>query len=142
LARHAASAPFATTRKRLMSAVVSTAMSLVAVALVVGVFRGFHTSLDMLMGAAVVLMPSVWVAASLTSGGSVISPIWMGLARYSLAAVGFATVFALRPQSGPVAVLAGSALALLLPPLMVVWHQRRLDRTRDSDESAQETRGP
>ena len=125
-----------------MSAVVSTAMSLVAVALVVGVFRGFHTSLDMLMGAAVVLVPSAWVAASLTSGRSVISPIWMGLARYSLAAVGFAMVFALRPQSGPVAVLAGSALALLLPPLMVVWHQRRLDRTRDSDESAQETRGP
>ena len=53
------------------------------------------------MGAAVILVPSVWVAASLTSGRSVISPIWMGLARYSLAAVGFAMVFALRPESEP-----------------------------------------
>ena len=133
MARHVASAPFATTRKRLMSAVVITAMCLMGVAVVAGVFWGFQTSLDMLMGAAVILVPSVWVAASLTSGRSVMSPIWMGLARYSLAAVGFAMVFALRPESGPVAVLAGSALALLLPPLMVVWQQRRLDRTRDTD---------
>jgi len=113
-----------------MSAVVITAMCLMGVAVVAGVFWGFQTSLDMLMGAAVILVPSVWVAASLTSGRSVMSPIWMGLARYSLAAVGFAMVFALRPESGPVAVLAGSALALLLPPLMVVWQQRRLDRRR------------
>lgn len=133
MARHVASAPFATTRKRLMSAVVTTAMLLTGVALVAGVFRDFQMSLDMLMGAAVILVPSVWVAVSLTSGRSVISPIWMGLARYSLATVGFAMVFALRPQSSPVAVLAGSALALLLPPLMVVWQQRRLDRTRDTD---------
>ena len=133
MARHVASAPFATTRKRLMSAVVTTAMLLTGVAVVAGVFRDFQMSLDMLMGAAVILVPSVWVAVSLTSGRSVISPIWMGLARYSLATVGFAMVFALRPQSSPVAVLAGSALALLLPPLMVVWHQRRLDRTRDTD---------
>tara|TARA_B100001063_G_C16764630_1_gene557909 strand:+ start:2107 stop:2508 length:402 start_codon:yes stop_codon:yes gene_type:complete len=133
LARHVASAPFATTRKRLLSAVVTTAMLLTGVAVVAGVFRDFQMSLDMLMGAAVILVPSVWVAVSLTSGRSVISPIWMGLARYSLATVGFAMVFALRPQSSPVAVLAGSALALLLPPLMVVWHQRRLDRTRDTD---------
>ena len=133
LARHVASAPFATTRKRLMSAVVTTAMLLTGVAVVAGVFRDFQMSLDMLMGAAVILVPSVWVAVSLTSGRSVISPIWMGLARYSLATAGFAMVFALRPQSSPVAVLAGSALALLLPPLMVVWQQRRLDRTRDTD---------
>ena len=133
MARHVASAPFATTRKRLMSAVVTTAMLLTGVAVVAGVFRDFQMSLDMLMGAAVILVPSVWVAVSLTSGRSVISPIWMGLARYSLATVGFAMVFALRPQSSPVAVLAGSALALLLPPLMVVWQQRRLDRTRDTD---------
>ena len=125
-----------------MSAVAATAMFLAGVAMVAGVFQGFHTSLDMLMGAAVILVPSVWVAASLTSRRSVISPIWVGLARYSMAAVGFAMVFALRPESGPVAVLAGSALALLLPPFMLVWHQRRLDRTRDTDERAQETRGP
>ena len=116
-----------------MSAVVTTSMLLTGVAVVAGVFRDFQMSLDMLMGAAVILVPSVWVAVSLTSGRSVISPIWMGLARYSLATVGFAMVFALRPQSSPVAVLAGSALALLLPPLMVVWQQRRLDRTRDTD---------
>ena len=116
-----------------MSAVVTTAMLLAGVAVIAGVFRDFQMSLDMLMGAAVVLVPSAWVAASLTAGRSVISPIWMGLARYSLAGVGFAMVFALRPESGPVAVLAGSVLALLLPPLMVVWHQRRVDRTRDTE---------
>ena len=83
MARHVASAPFATTRKRLLSAVVTTAIFLVGVALVAGVFRGFNTSLDMLLGAAVVLLPSAWVATSLTSGRSLISPIWLGLARYS-----------------------------------------------------------
>jgi len=133
LARNATSAPFATTRKRLLGAVVTAAMYLTGVAVVAGAIWGFHTSLDMLMGAAVVLVPSAWVAASLTAGRSVISPIWMGLARYSLAGVGFAIVFALRPESGPIAVLAGSVLALLLPPLTVVWHQRRVDRTRDTE---------
>jgi hypothetical protein len=113
-----------------LSAVVTTAIFLVGVALVAGVFRGFNTSLDMLLGAAVVLLPSVWVATSLTSGRSVISPIWLGLARYSLAAAGFAILFVLRPDSGPLSVLAGSALALVLPPVVVVWHQRRHNTMR------------
>ena len=125
MARHAASGPFATTRKRLLSAVVTTAIFLVGVAVVAGVFRGLNTSLDMLLGAAVVLLPSAWVAMSLTSGRSMISPIWLGLARYSLAAAGFAVLFVLRPNSEPLSVLAGSALALVLPPIVVVWHQRR-----------------
>ena len=125
MARHVASAPFAATRKRLLSAVVTTAIFLVGVALVAGVFRGFNTSLDMLLGAAVVLLPSAWVVTSLTSGRSMISPIWLGLARYSLAAAGFAMLFVLRPGSEPLSVLAGSALALVLPPAVVVWHQRR-----------------
>jgi hypothetical protein len=72
----------------------------------------------MLLGALIVLLPSVWVALSLTSGSRVISPAWMGLARFGLAAVGFAALFAVRPDSGPMTVLAGSALALVLPP---VW---------------------
>ena len=65
------------------------------------------------------------MATSLTSGRSVISPIWLGFARYSLAAAGFAVLFVLRPDSEPLSVLAGSALALVLPPAVVVWHQRR-----------------
>ena len=125
MARHVASAPFATTRKRLLSAVVTTAIFLVGVALVAGVFRGFNTSLDMLLGAAVVLLPSAWVATSLTSGRSTISPVWLGLARYSLAAAGFAVLFALRPDSEPLSVLAGTAVAVFLPPVVVVWQQRR-----------------
>ena len=125
MARHVASAPFAITRKRLLSAVVTTAIFLVGVALVAGVFRGFSSSLDMLLGAAVVLLPSAWVATSLTSGRSLINPIWLGLARYSLAAAGFAVLFVLRPDSEPLSVLAGSALALVLPPAVVVWRQRR-----------------
>lgn len=76
----------------------------------------------MLLGALIVLLPSVWVALSLTSGSRVISPAWMGLARFGLAAVGFAALFAVRPDSGPMTVLAGSALALVLPP---VWLHRR-----------------
>jgi len=100
-------------------------MFLVGAAVVAGVFRDFNTALDMLLGAAVVLLPSAWVAMSLTSGRSVISPVWLGLARYSLAAAGFAVLFVLRPDSEPLSVLAGSALALVLPPAVVVWHQRR-----------------
>ena len=130
MARHVASAPFAVTRKRLLSAVVTTAIFLVGVALVAGVFRGFTTSLDMLLGAAVVLMPSAWVATSLTSGRSMISPIWVGFARYSLAAAGFAVLFVLRPDSEPLSVLAGSAVALAVPPAVLVWRQRRQNTKR------------
>lgn len=130
MARHVASVPFATTRKRLLSAVVTTAIFLVGVALIAGIIRGFNTSIDMLLGAAVVLLPSVWVATSLTSGRSMISPILLGLSRYSLAAAGFAVLFVLRPDSGPLGVLAGSAVALVMPPAVLVWHQRRHDTMR------------
>ena len=36
-----------------------------------------------------------------------------------------AVLFVLRPDSEPLSVLAGSALALVFPPAVVVWHQRR-----------------
>ena len=98
--------------------------------MVAGVLRGFNTSLDMLLGAAVVLLPSAWLATSVTSGRSAISPAWLGLARYSLAAAGFAVLFALRPDSEPLSVLAGTALALFLPPAVLVWQQRRDNRMR------------
>ena len=42
----------------------------------------------MLLGAAIVLLPSVWVAMSLTSGRALISPVWMGFVRYTLAGGG------------------------------------------------------
>ncbi|MDG2461330.1 MAG: hypothetical protein P8M73_10665 [Luminiphilus sp.] len=95
-----------------------TATSIVAVAAVIGVFRGFYTSLDMLLGASSVLLPSLWLALSLTSARSALSPIWFGLARYSLAAVCFGALFAWRPESEPLAVITGTILALLLPPAL------------------------
>jgi len=84
-------------------------------AAVAGAIYGVHISLDMLLGAVVVLLPTGWVVLSLTSARSTFSPIWLGLARYSLAALGFATLFAMRPGSYPLAVLAGSAMGLFLP---------------------------
>ena len=57
-------------------------------------FRGLNTSLDMLFGGAVVLLPTLWVAMNLTSGRSIFGPVWLGLARYTLAGVGFAALFA------------------------------------------------
>ncbi len=108
-----------------MRAVVTTAIVVLGVALAVGGFRGFPFSLDMLLGAAVVLVPSVWVALSLTSGRSLLGPIWLGLMRYTLAAAGFAMLFALRPGSDPLAVIAGSAMTLLLSSALVGWFQGR-----------------
>ncbi len=94
-------------------------------ALITGIFRDLHTALDMLLGAAIVLVPSVWVAISLTSGRSGISPIWMGFARYTLAGIGFAVLFALRPESEPLTVLAGSVLGVVCPTLILAWRQRQ-----------------
>jgi len=88
-------------------------------AAVAGAIYGVHISLDMLLGAVVVLLPTGWVALALTSARSKLSPIWLGLARYSLAALGFATLFAMRPGSHPLAVLAGSAMGVFLPTALV-----------------------
>ena len=60
-----------------------------------------------------------WMALSLTSERSAFSPVWLGAARYGLATMGFAVLFALRPDSEPLAVLAGSAIALLLPSALI-----------------------
>jgi hypothetical protein len=107
-----------------LSAVVWSAVWLTSLAFGVGFFRGLDTSLDMLLGGAVVLLPTLWVAISLTSGRSIFGPVWLGLARYTLAGIGFAALFAVRPSSQPLAVLAGSGAALVLPSVVLFWRQR------------------
>jgi hypothetical protein len=124
LARFDASVPFAATRTHLLSAVAWSVVWLAALAFGVGLFRGLNTSLDMLFGGAVVLLPTLWVAMNLTSGRSIFGPVWLGLARYTLAGVGFAALFAVRPNSQPLAVLAGSGAALVLPSVLLFWRQR------------------
>ena len=128
MARFDASVPFAATRTHLLSAVAWSVVWLVALALGVGLFRGLNTSLDMLFGGAVVLLPTLWVAMNLTSGRSIFGPVWLGLARYTLAGVGFAALFAVRPNSQPLAVLAGSGAALVLPSVLLFWRQRSGER--------------
>ena len=128
MARFDASVPFAATRTHLLSAVAWSVVWLVALALGVGLFRGLNTSLDMLFGGAVVLLPTLWVAMNLTSGRSIFGPVWLGLARYTLAGVGFAVLFAVRPSSQPLAVLAGSGAALVLPSVLLSWRQRSGER--------------
>ncbi len=119
LAKHAVSGPFATTRKRLLKAVMTTMVCVCVVAGGIGVKAGAHVSLDMVLGAIVVLAPSGWMVLSLTSERSTVSPVWLGVARYGLATVGFAALFAIRPTSDPLAVLAGSAMALFLPSALI-----------------------
>ena len=128
MARFDASVPFAATRTHLLSAVAWSVVWLVALAFGVGLFRGLNTSLDMLFGGAVVLLPTLWVAMNLTSGRSIFGPVWLGLARYTLAGVGFAALFAVRPNSQPLAVLAGSGAALVLPSVLLFWRQRSGER--------------
>jgi len=128
LARFDASVPFAATRTHLLSAVAWSVVWLAALAFGVGLFRGLNTSLDMLFGGAVVLLPTLWVAMNLTSGRSIFGPVWLGLARYTLAGVGFAALFAVRPNSQPLAVLAGSGAALVLPSVLLFWRQRSGER--------------
>ena len=128
MARFDASVPFAATRTHLLSAVAWSVVWLVALAFGVGLFRGLNTSLDMLFGGAVVLLPTLWVAMNLTSGRSIFGPVWLGLARYTLAGVGFAVLFAVRPNSQPLVVLAGSCAALVLPSVLLFWRQRGGER--------------
>jgi hypothetical protein len=119
LAKHAVSGPFATTRKQLLKAVTITMVCVCVLAGGIGVKAGVHIFLDMVLGAIVVLAPSGWMVLSLTSERSAVSPVWLGVARYGLAAVGFAALFAIRPTSDPLAVLAGSAVALFLPSALI-----------------------
>jgi hypothetical protein len=124
LARFAASAPFEATRKRLLYATGAAVVIIAAVAVFAGVTKGFERGLDLLLGAMVVLIPSCWVALSLTARRPGVGSVWMGFARYTAAAVGFALLFAMRPSSAPAMVLLGSILALLIPPTVLVWQQR------------------
>ena len=128
MARFDASVPFAATRTHLLSAVAWSVVWLAALAFGVGLFRGLNTSLDMLLGGAVVLLPTLWVAMNLTSGWSIFGPVWLGLARYTLAGVGFAALFAVRPNSQPLAVLAGSGAALVLPSVLLFWRHRSAEK--------------
>ena len=95
-----------------------------ATAVLAGVLRGFNGGLDLVLGSLVVLAPSFWVALSLTARRPGVGSVWMGFARYTAAAVGFALLFAMRPSSAPTMVLLGSILALLIPPTVLVWQQR------------------
>ena len=124
MAKLNASAPFATTRTHLLSAVTSTAALVLGLALLAGFLRGLQTFFDIVLGGAVVLLPTLWVAVSVTSGRSAVSPALMGLARYTLAGIGFAALFALRPSSEPFPVLVGSMASLVLPSALLMWRQR------------------
>ena len=95
-----------------------------AAAVFAGVMESFDGGLDLVLGAVVVLVPSFWVALSLTARGPRGGAVWTGLARYVGAAVGFALLFALRPSSSPGMVLLGSMLALLIPPVILAGRQR------------------
>ena len=129
-------APFATTRTHLLSAVTSTTALVLGLALLAGFLRGLQTFFDIVLGSAVVLLPSLWVAVSVTSGHSAVSPALMGLARYTLAGLGFAALFALRPSSEPLPVLAGSMASLVLPSVLLLWRQRQVSPPRRADETA------
>ncbi len=124
MARFAADGPFEGTRKRLLYATGAAAVIIASAAVLAGVLKGFDGGLDLVLGSLVVLVPSFWVALSLTARRSAGGAVWMGLARYTAAAVGFALLFALRPSSSPGMVLLGSILALLIPPIVLAWQQR------------------
>ena len=124
MAKFAATGPFGGTRKRLLRATGVAAIIIALLSVLAGAMRGFDGGLDLGLGALVVLAPSFWVALSLTARGSGGGAVWMGLARYAGAAVGFALLFALRPSSSPGMVLLGSMLALLIPPIVLAWQQR------------------
>ena len=102
----------------------AAAAVIAAVAVLAGVLRGFDGGLDLVLGAVVVLVPSFWVALSLTTRRSASGAVWLGLVRYTATAIGFALLFALRPSSSAEMVLLGSILALLIPPIVLAWQQR------------------
>jgi hypothetical protein len=108
----------------LLHATKVAAVIISAAAVFAGVMESFDGGLDLVLGAVVVLVPSFWVALSLTTRRSASGAVWLGLVRYTSAAIGFALLFALRPSSSPGMVLLGSILALLIPPIVLAWQQR------------------
>ena len=108
----------------MLSATLTAAAIIAVVAALSVVMWGVDAGLDLLLGALVVLIPSIWVALSLTARRPGVGSVWMGFARYTAAAVGFALLFAMRPSSAPAMVLLGSILALLIPPIVLVRQQR------------------
>ena len=76
-----ASGPFEGTRKRLLHATKVAAVIISAAAVFAGVMESFDGGLDLVLGAVVVLVPSFWVALSLTTRRSASGAVWLGLVR-------------------------------------------------------------
>ena len=113
-------APVVTTRANLFMALMYSALIILLLGSAVGFFWGIKVMYDLLLGAVIICVVSAWTALRITSDKSLMSPILMGMARYSLVGLGFAMLFMVRPNSMLLAVLAGSSLALALPIFLLV----------------------
>ena len=98
-------------------------------AIAIGSIWGFQLASDVIFGATIVLLPNLWSILQISSQRVAWGSVWIGVARYSLAALGFAVLFTLRPYSAPLMVLLGSAVILFLPPILLGWrlqeHEQR-----------------
>ena len=93
----------------------------VGLAVAIGSIWGFRLASDIIFGATIVLLPNLWSILRISSQRVGWGPVWIAVARYSLAALGFAVLFTLRPYSAPLMVLLGSVVILFLPPILLGW---------------------
>ena len=93
----------------------------VGLAVVIGIIWGFKLVPDIVFGATVVLLPNLWSILRITSEKDAWGSVWIAVARYSLASLGFAVLFVFRPYSAPLMVLLGSAIILFLPSILLGW---------------------
>lgn len=77
-----------------------------------------------LAGTVILLLPQLWFVTRGTRTTQLSGAAALALARYSLVAAGYALWFALRPDAGLFATLAGSMLTLVATAVAIARLQR------------------
>ncbi|MBT6264615.1 MAG: hypothetical protein HOI91_07810, partial [Halieaceae bacterium] len=109
--------PMGTLRKELQVAVVCSTLCLLVCAAAFGFIVGWEAAKAVLLGGAVILVPSVWIAKHVASVRGAQYATVVALVKLPLCGLGFALLFVLKPEIHAFAVFTGAATVLLALPI-------------------------
>ncbi|MDB3932710.1 hypothetical protein N9393_00095 [Luminiphilus sp.] len=110
-----------TLARHLAKALLYSSVVIGVVSLGVGLLLDADAAIGVWVGAAIVGLPQVWLAASLFSRFGAHAPTLLGIAKFSLSALLFGVWFSKspNPQAGPV--FFGAVLLLVCSPVFYFW---------------------
>ena len=118
----------ASVRRQLLRALCWSSASVCLAAAVAMLWQGYEIATAVLLGGIIVLAPNGWMALRVArlEGHRVASQL--ALAKFALCGLGFALLFALKPDISAPAALCGAGLALVALPTYMVLDQQKTQR--------------